>query len=478
MIDQQKIRVLAVWGTGASEKFLKRIKSYLEPSFQVEVKSAHELTNYKDYSLSRWRFNRFVLRAISHLITIVGIGIFFLSGIAGTRSKDSTEILSPIAAWYLWVAKHKLQISEGRPTNFAVRRIALLTARGFDPFFDQAQGLKWIQTQEDFDILLIPGENILLGSPVMIRQARLLKLPVVVYDFTTDAEKGWTNYFSNPNTRGDKVENFVAINGWPKYSKVIRGKRFGLPIFAQTLAELTGLSPEHPWSVCGGFADGYLAPTEKVLDFYINRCGISEEKVQRITAVEISMIQRIREIQSEISAIQDTGTKNLLILLPPNQFTAGNKGIDSIFSDWASIVDSMVSIATELGDVNVVAALHPRAEDEHHALQARYPEVEFSVEDVVPLLANADLIFSSTSGLDELAATLKIPTVIWNVYGYELGRDFYDEKTLIGVPNRSNPLAALQECLKMATLPNSTGSPKYPDVKLALETIHSETHRK
>jgi hypothetical protein len=441
----KNLRILAISSTPASTKFLHRVRGYIEPQISMTVLTSEQLQQLSTGVKTSTIKKRFLLLP-SIFISVVSISFLYLVQIITKNFNSGTSDTTPITKWFSYVYSIKIEKFYGKKLSNFERMLSSLKFPNIDRFLIQCQSITKLVISNGYNLLLLPGENILLGSPLIISHARKLNLPSVIYDFA-QAEKSWKSIFTNPVVFIDRFQNFIAIRGWKKYEIQSGNSRFSLPIFAQTIAEVTGNSPRVPWSACGGIADEYLAPSERFYTFYNQTCMIDDGKINKIVSVEKSIaiqMQQTLETENTLGV-----SEQILILLPPDQFGRGNSGIDSIFSDWLSIVDRMLEISSEVisESTKIVAALHPRAEDRLQFLTELYPNIKFTKDDIVQEIVQSKLVFSSTSSLDEVAADLEIPTVIWNVYGYQLERNYQEFSFIECVDNRLDPTAALKHLI-------------------------------
>lgn len=439
------LRILSISSTPASTKFLHRVQAYLEPEISMRVLNSEQLlavatsTNYS-------KISKRLLLLPSFFVSVVAVLILYIFEIfVGIRNKSRTES-TPFTKWFSYIYSIKIDRFYDKQLNLYSRMLSTLRFPNIDRFLLQCEGISRLVESEKYDLLLLPGENILLGSPLIIRHAKRLQLPSVIYDFA-QPEKSWKSIFTNPVVFLDKFQNFIAIHGWEKYKIQVGKSQFALPIFAQTIAEITGGSPVAPWSACGGLADEYLAPSERFVNYYNQLCNIDGNKIHKIISVEKSIAIEIQRQFDDTN--NNTFSRQILVLLPPDQFGRGNSGIDSIFTDWLSIVDKMLEISKLIcpTGMKIVAALHPRAEDSLEKLSQLYPDIHFTTEDIVLQIVKSRMVFSSTSSLDEVAADLEIPTVIWNVYGYQLERNYKEFSFIECVENRKDPSPTLKQLL-------------------------------
>lgn len=456
-----QIKILALSGTASSDTFLHRVKYATRGYIDLEVTKLQEATEVMSPAAKTPKLLISVYTLIGNLINIIGLGYFgLISSFHALRTGKTSESLTPLARWLHFTVGLNVANTLGGKLS-PIEKILLKATSWSAPipslriFFRQYRALSLLLNQGNYDALLLPGENILLGSPLIITAAREFKVPVIVYDFTSEAESGWLNVFTSLTTFRAKMKNFIAVKSWPAYRKEVGGKLFSLPVSAQALAEVLNMRPQVPWSVCGGFADHYIATRQLEYDFYADYCGIARKKIHKAESVELSVARQIRSAPELL-----TPSKILLIMLPPDQFGGDEKGINSKFNNWIDVAKAFVDSSTTCiaKSVEVVVALHPRTEMYRDTLQAQFPRVRIHVGDTVKVMAQAEWIISGGSGLDVVAIDLGLPLLIWNVYGYERERSLTELHSVLTCSAGEN----LEEYVKKLISMGPSQSPNLP----------------
>lgn len=293
------------------------------------------------------------------------------------------------------------------------------------------EGLKQIDTiriifdYSEYDMLVLPEDNVGYWTAAWIREAHARNIPSVIVPFTlANALEPAAFYYHKPEVevRGH-IRNILA-RLFPKWVYEYRDKRlFRLPAEIFLAKELLRISVPHPWMLNSGYADVIAVESESVKHYHIDG-GISPQRIQVVgnlrqdtLAEKLKNAEMFREELYERLGLP-AGKRMLLCAMPPNQFR-GDAAPESEFREYKQLATELIRAFKSMVNFNVVVNPHPRLIKEEYDIFEQ-GGLKLLVEDIATLIPLCDLFVSSASATICMAIACGKPVLNYDVYSYML----------------------------------------------------------
>ena len=311
----------------------------------------------------------------------------------------------------------------------AIRSASLGTARRtIVPFLaltKRMAGLARLLDRERPSLLLLPGDSIAYGTPMLIRAARERGIPTVITPFTiSNALEVVCDLRRFDEYDLTHLSNRITAALFPKWRFDFEGRSFLRASPWQVFAfEGLGLAPAKPWILNSGRADLIAVESEFMRDFYV-RSGLPVDGWPIVgnlgDDILAATLDDAKNRKAELLQELDLPEDRPIALLALSDFSYFFKftrhdefaGYEELTSFW---LDTLAS----LHGWNVVVSLHPwmRYEEKRSLERPGLRISRRTIEELVPL---CDLYVASISATVRMALACGKPVVDHDVFAFRL----------------------------------------------------------
>lgn len=292
-------------------------------------------------------------------------------------------------------------------------------------------GLIDLFAKENPNLIVLPEENLFYNSQLVVYIAHKNKIPVAIVPFTIVNTLEWAESFYNiPSYQVKGLLKPLLSQAFPHWSLMHRGRKLMLPILYILSCEYLHITPKNPWLINSGQADVLAAESAFMADYYC-RAGIAKTKIHYTGSLAddkiYALLLRREYYRGALKkryhfVLHD---KVVLIGLPPDQFSAGNR---TEFRQYQDLIQFMVETITLYSDITVLINVHPRT-DVQTVLWLETLGAKIIQEPIDTLVPLADLYIAVASATIRLGILSGIPVINYDAYHYQ----YDDYQGLAGV---------------------------------------------
>jgi hypothetical protein len=302
--------------------------------------------------------------------------------------------------------------------------------------------------REQIACVVLPGESVGYGTPMMVEAARRLgaRCVVIPYAFATPADlavdlgRDWL-------FGAERWANRLLVRRHPRWAYVHQGKPLvRLPASQAFPMEWLGLAPPQPWVLHSGHADSVLVENEYTRDLYL-RTGIPAERLLETGSLSDDLAGRAL---ADAPALRERVTAEAG--LPPGRPTI----VFSIY-DWDYLIARYrpkdfpntealnrfwLESLRALEGWNVIVSPHPFVREEQ-LRDVESPSVRISRRPIEELIAICDLYVVCASATTRTAVACGKPVIDHDVFAFRYGH-WSEAAGVVVVESKSDFAAALR----------------------------------
>ncbi|MFP5491632.1 MAG: hypothetical protein ACLGG0_09030 [Bacteriovoracia bacterium] len=295
---------------------------------------------------------------------------------------------------------------------------------------------KVIKTNK-IELVITGGEIVGTDTSLLIKAAKSLKVPSVLFVNWLGEHEGATMYLANPDhqIRG-MLARFVKI--WlSKWTYAKEGQTvIRLPAYQVLALELLGLSSKNPWVLHQGRADKIAVEGSNMLD-RAKRMGLpSQALVATGAPFHDDIFETLRnKRQNKDKLFEKYSFKVdqpiLLVAIPPD-FLYPISGVPQCpqcdFQDYVTMVRYWMQVVSKDSKFNVIVSVHPSTDRTTLDFVSEYG-ASIADEKITELIPLADAYVACVSATIGIAISCGVPVINYDVYRFH----YSDYKSFPGV---------------------------------------------
>jgi hypothetical protein len=278
---------------------------------------------------------------------------------------------------------------------------------------------------ESIALLVLPEDNHFLDTHFYVHAAKRNSAASAIVPFTIVNSLEWAETFHGRTAhRVWWPPNLLMARAFPHWQYRHKGHTMIMPAVQILICEYLRLTPPRPWLINSGYSDALAAEAPFMVDYY-REAGIDPARIELVGALaEDEMFAAMANAREDREQLyRNLGMPAVLISVPPNQLI-GDGRPHSEFSSYATMMKTMLRVACECGEWNVVLSPHPRLTEEDLASIVS-EGIAVSTMPIASLVPLCEFFIASASTTIRLACVAGKPAVNYDVYQYGY-TDFVD----------------------------------------------------
>lgn len=269
-------------------------------------------------------------------------------------------------------------------------------------------------------LFLLPADN-RYAYPHITSLAELLKVQVLVFPSWFASELEIISVFSESPRHTKGLEKGLLRNLWKSHLRYVnKGGTEPRPMIPFSKSEIfvrKFFSSEvpNPWILNSTRAKKILVETRAAFE-YARRLGFEDDQLTLTGSVFLDEMTQVRRRFSPQESSPSTAVYRVAVALPPDMFDYPVAD-DCEFRNHEDLVEAWCYAIKKIPNSRLVMALHPST-PRKIAEKIQRMGIEVSDEETHLLIAQSDIYIASISATIQWALAAGIPTVNYDVYGF------------------------------------------------------------